>query len=99
MDNIIPVRSVKVYPNNKPWITKSLRVLFKERQRAFWEGNLFEFNRLKKEVKLEINMAKVHYKDKIEWQLKNSHLGSAWDGMKTIVGTKPKKDSKVVLEG
>jgi len=31
----------------------------------------------------------MQYKEKIEWQ--NCNLGSAWDGMKTVVGTKPKK--------
>jgi len=44
-------------------------------------------------------MAKMQYKEKIEWQ--NCNLGSAWDGMKTVVGTKPKKkkNTKVALEG
>lgn len=50
-------------------------------------------------MKLEINKAKLHYKEKIEWELRNRNLGSAWDGMKTIVGTKPKRDSNIVLEG
>lgn len=95
----IPERSVKVYPNNKPLITKSLKGLLKERQHAFQKRNFSELNQFKKEVKLEINKAKLHYKEKIEWELRNSNLGSAWDGMKTIVGTKPKRDSNIVLEG
>lgn len=99
VDNIIPERSVKVYPNNKPWITKSLKVLLKERQHAFQKGNLSEFNRLKKEVKVDINKTKLHYKEKIERELRNSNLGSVRDGMKTIVGIKPKRDSNIVLEG
>lgn len=45
--------------------TKSLKVLLKERQHAFQKGNLSKFNRLKKEVKVEINKAKLHYKEKI----------------------------------
>ncbi len=35
VDNIIPENSVKVSTNNKPRITKSLKVLLKERQHAF----------------------------------------------------------------
>lgn len=54
VDNIIPDRSVKVYPNNKPLITKSLKGLLKERQHAFQKGNVSEFNQLKKKKRSEI---------------------------------------------
>ena len=88
---IIPVKTIKVYPNSKPWITKSLRPLLHLKNKAFKEGNSVELRRLQKEIKREVWAGKKTYKDKIESQLKANNLGSAWDGMKTITGLKEKR--------
>ena len=38
-DMIIPQKSVKVYPNNKPWISKSLKSTLNQKKIAFQCGN------------------------------------------------------------
>lgn len=64
VENIIPNKIEKAYPNIKPWLTKSLEV-FLNIKRAFRGGDLTE---LKREVKLE-KRAKQNYKEKIERDL------------------------------
>ncbi|KAK0141921.1 hypothetical protein N1851_020392 [Merluccius polli] len=76
-DNVIPEKTVKVYPIR----------------------NLPELENLKKEVKHEIARAKRRYKEKLEDQLGNNNSGSAWDSMKTIIGTKEIRNTKLVLDG
>ena len=38
-DTVIPIKAVKVYTNSKPWVTKSLKGLLCEKNRAFTEEN------------------------------------------------------------
>ena len=98
-DNVIPEKTVKVYPNSKPWVTKAFRALLYRKRQAFRAGNLPEVEKLKKEVKHEIARAKRSYKEKLEDQLGNNNLGSAWDSMKTIIGTKKTRNPNLVLDG
>ena len=98
-DNVIPEKTVKVYPNSKPWVTKALRALLYRKRQAFIAGNLPEVEKLKKEVKHEIARAKRSYQEKLEEQLVNNNLGSAWDSMKTIIGTKKTGNPNLVLDG
>lgn len=80
-------------------MTKELRTLLYKKRQAFRAGNLLELEKLKKEVKYEIARAKRSYKEKLEDQLGNNNLGSAWDSMKTIIGIKEIRNSKLVLDG
>ena len=38
-DIVIPKKYVKVYPNNKPWVTKSLKNALNRKQKAFLKGD------------------------------------------------------------
>ena len=88
-----------MYPNSKPWVTKAFRALLYRKRQAFRAGNLPEVEKLKKEVKHEMARAKRSYKEKLEEQLVNNNLGSAWDSMKTIIGTKKTRNPNLVLDG
>lgn len=41
---------------------------------------------LRKEIRAEINKAKVNYKDKIETEFRNKNPRAAWNGMKKCLG-------------
>lgn len=58
-DMLIPVKSFKKFPNSKPWVTKSLKILLSKRNRAFKEGNTVENYMLKREIKCEIKRASL----------------------------------------
>ena len=95
---VIPVKTIKVYPNSKPWVTKSLRSLLQKKNIAFREGNTDRLRSLQKEIKKEVKAGKIKYKEKIEAQLRANNLGSAWDGMKTITGLKESCKKRVSLD-
>ena len=39
VDRIIPTKTVRCFPNNKPWITSDLKKLLKIKKEAFREGD------------------------------------------------------------
>jgi hypothetical protein len=85
-DVVVPTKSVKIYPNNKPWITKSLKATLNEKKRAFQEGNIVERKLVQAKLRLEIKNAKLQYRDKIEKQFTQGNMCDAWKGLKTLSG-------------
>lgn len=67
-------------------------MLLSRKRKAFRDGNLADMRNLQKEIKREIWVSKIKYKEKIETQLRRNNLGSTWDSLKTITGIKA--DSK-----
>lgn len=57
---------LKLCPDSKPWVTKSLRLLLNRKRQALREGNRSELAKLKKEAKSEIVGAKRSHKEKLE---------------------------------
>ncbi len=90
---------MKTYPNNKPWVSKTPKELLYKKKKAFKDGDRITLCNLQKEIKCEIQACKRHYKEKIECQLKKNNLGSAWESMKTITGTKECSRKTVQLNG
>lgn len=98
-ETVIPKKVVKIYPNNKPWVSKQLKDLLKKKKSAFKEKNSQELYIVQKEIKREIKRAKWDYKLKVEHKLSQNLLGSAWDSVKSMVGLNDKSKKKVALEG
>lgn len=96
---VLPDKTVKIYPNSRPWVSKFLRILLNKKRHAFKQGKLLEFKGLQKEVKFEIRRAKQTYKEEVEDELSSNSLGSAWDVMKTMTGLQDSKcRKKMVLD-
>lgn len=76
-----------MFPNSKPWATKSLNVLLN--RCTFREGYLSECNELEKKVKIEKSKKA---KQKLESKLSANKLGSVWDGLKAVVGSDREKE-------
>lgn len=85
-DMIVPTRKFKVFSNTKPWMTKSVKLSLQNKQLAYRQGDRLERVTAKKEVRTEILKAKQAYKVKLEKNLADNNLGSAWSGMKKIAG-------------
>lgn len=99
-DMIVPYKQVKIYPNNKPWITKTVKDSLQKKQSCFKGGDIAEQQIAKKDLKIGILKAKRDYKYKLENQMATNNLGSAWDSMKTIAGLQNlKSSSPVTLDG
>ena len=84
----IPSKTVKCYPNNKPWVTKDLKLLINQKKAAFLANDIDNLKIINGNLKKAIVSKKKIYKQKIEDQLKSNDSRKAWDGLKTITGYK-----------
>ena len=65
-DMIIPSKTVKMYPNNKPWVTSAVKCGLVKKRLAFQQGSLADQHAASRELKTEISKAKNAYKSKME---------------------------------
>ena len=88
VDSIIPTRTIKVYLNNKPWITKEFKSVLNDKKRAFCAGNIQEVKDVQKDIVIQTAKCRQNYKEKIEQQFAGNNLRLAWGGLKSIIGAK-----------
>lgn len=89
-DDIMPSRVIRCYPNNKPWITSSLKALLNEKKKAFRVGDRNKIKEIQRELKVRIKEGKEAYRLKLERQLQQDGVKQVWAGMKKITGMKQK---------
>lgn len=82
-DVVVPVRTVKCFTNNKPWVTKEVK---NRKKRAFRGRNREEMREAQNELRLCLREAKEAYRRKLENQLSNNQVREVWCGMKAITG-------------
>jgi hypothetical protein len=86
MGNFFPMKTIKLHPFDRPWMTASLKNLIMLRQRAFHGGNINLWHHYRDKVRLEITEIKrKFYVDKVEY-LKKSYTRSWWKLVKQISG-------------
>ena len=85
-DMIIPKKTVKVFSNNKPWITKKLKNTLHQKKNAFTSGNRIEAKLIQARLNKEIKEAKREYKEKMERLFQEGKARDAWKGVKTLSG-------------
>ena len=82
----MPERSIKVNPNDRPWMTSHLKRLILQRQKAFALGNNFMFKLLRNKVNRERKRCrKVYYKKKVG-NLLDSKPKDWWREVKQLSG-------------
>ncbi|CAB4036069.1 Hypothetical predicted protein, partial [Paramuricea clavata] len=82
----MPERSIKVSPNDRPWMTSHLKRLILQRQKAFALGNNFMFKLLRNKVNRERKRCrKVYYKKKVG-NLLDSKPKDWWREVKQLSG-------------
>ena len=86
-DSVIPKKTVKIIPNEKPWITKVLKAKVLEKNKLFKEGKRLEGRTLKRDITKEIKKGKAAVKQKIEERFCSGNAKEAWEGIKTLTGT------------
>ena len=57
-DIIIPQKKVKIFPNNKPWISKSLKTTINEKKIAFQTGDKNHRKTVQEKLRKEIRQSK-----------------------------------------
>ena len=85
-DSVIPTKTTKLYPNQKPWISSTLRTKIFEKNKLFGEGKTMEGKLIQGEINKEIKKGKVAVKEKVEETFCTGNAKSAWDGIKKLTG-------------
>ena len=92
VDSIVPTRTVRCFPNNKPWITRDLKKLLNIKKKAFRDGDRELLKTTQKQIKAQTRKCKEDYRKKLESQLQQNNVRDVWSGMKKITGFKGKGD-------
>ena len=88
-DVAVPTRTVRCYPNHKPWVTRDVKELLDRKKKAFKDGNAVELKGVQKELKERLKEAKNAYGRKIEMKMDNNPK-ELWRGLKTMTGCEAK---------
>ena len=94
-DCVITSKTVIIFPNDKPWITKHVKTYLNKKKYAFMRGDKTEVRELDKEVGRKAKLAKLAYKDKVEEKLKVGNAKDAWRGLNTMIGRKKNKQQAI----
>ena len=95
---VLPEVRHKIYPNNKPWITKDIRSLLERKHKAFRDGDLVGKRNVQKEINYQIRLSKKNYGKTIEDLFRQHDSKKAWAGLKLITGIGRKTNSFVPVE-
>ena len=93
----IPVKTVRCFANNKPWITSDIKQLLNQKKQAFRNGDRVRLRGVQHELRRTLKQAKVDYKNKVEGKLRDNNIKEVWKGMRNITGFK-KKNGQVFEE-
>ena len=84
----VRARTVRCFPNNKPWIINDLKALLNKKKRAFRSGDREELRRVQHELRDMLRACNDTYRRKLEAKLQQNNVRDVWTGMKQITGCK-----------
>ena len=90
-DLCVDKRETKIFPNNKPWVTKRLKCVLNEKKIAFMSGDLLKSFEKEKEIRKIIKEEKVAYRKHMEKQLRSGSPMQAWSMIRQMGGVDSKK--------
>lgn len=83
VDMIIPCKTIKVFSNNKPWVTKEIKGAINEKKAAFRSRDRERMREAQKNLKQAIRLGKKNYKDKAKKKLQDCDSRGLWKGLKS----------------
>ena len=86
-ETVIKTKSVHVYPNNKPWVTKDLKVHLNQKKLSVMKGKKEEYKEKEKEFWKNARAARLRYKNKVEEKLRTGNAREAWSGLRVMMCT------------
>ena len=89
-ETIIPVKEQRIYANDKPWVTSSMKKLLRDKREAFASGDRGQLKEAQKRIDGEIKSSKLAYKRKLELNFSQNNAQAAWRAMEMITGYKSK---------
>ncbi len=95
IDDVVPTKTIRIYPNQKPWINSDVRSALSARTSAFKSGNTDDRKQASYDLRRSIKAAKRTYKIKFEEHFNNNNPRSMWQGINNITGFKGNKPATV----
>ena len=93
VDKEIPKKTIKRYPNSKPWVSKAMKDLTLKKRDAYLNSKDSEGKDIQKEIKQQITRDRADYKDKTEAKFREGNMRDAWEGLKKMSGQHKTKDN------
>ena len=91
VDSLIPSKKVKIYPNNKPWVSSELKQLLQDKRKAFIDVNNSSVKELQTKINRQITKFKHEYKCKLERDFQQNNSRASWRAMETITAYESKQ--------
>uniref|UniRef100_A0A669B6E2 Reverse transcriptase domain-containing protein n=1 Tax=Oreochromis niloticus TaxID=8128 RepID=A0A669B6E2_ORENI len=88
MDDIITKTTVRIYPNQKPWVNKDVRAKLKVRTSAFNSGDADAYKAARYDLRKSIKKARKDYRDKMESSYHSFDTRRLWNGLRCITDYK-----------
>lgn len=90
-ESVITTRTVKVFPNQKPWLNSKVRTLLRAQDVAFRSGDQQAYREARQALQRGIEKAKHKHKQCIEDSFDNNNTRNMWQGIKELTGYKDKQ--------
>ena len=87
-ESVTTTKTVKVFPNQKPWLNSEVRALLRARDSAFKSGDQQVYKEARQSLVKGIKEAKRKYKQRIEEHFNTKNSRNMWQGIKTLTGYK-----------
>ncbi len=95
IEDVVPTKTIRIYPNQKPWINSDIRSALSALTSAFKSGNTDDRKQASYDLRRSIKIAKRQYKSKVEEHFNNNNPRSMWQGINNITGFKGNKPATV----
>ncbi|XP_061751164.1 probable RNA-directed DNA polymerase from transposon BS isoform X2 [Nerophis ophidion] len=82
--NVTVEKTIRVYPNKKPWMTSQVRTLLRAHDAAFRSGDRALYSAARADLKRGIKKAKAHNRRCIESHLFSNNSREVWRGIHDI---------------
>ncbi len=89
----VPTRTVRIYPNQKPWFNADIRRKIRKRCDAFRLEDREEYKKARYELQRSIKAAKRAHSQKLESLYLNNNTHSMWQGIQAVTNYKKKSGS------
>lgn len=91
IDNVTVNKRIRVFSNQKPWMTSEVHKLLKARDWAFRLGDTALYSTARTELKRGIRTAKRAYKEKIENYVSDNDPRRVWQGLQHLTNYQGRK--------
>lgn len=92
--SVIPTKAFKVYSNDKPWVSRSLKKLIIQKKKAYKNQDESARRDIQRDIKRQIQLDKYSYKQKLEAALASGNSREAWQGIKNMTNAPHKGRGK-----